>query len=79
MRLRRLLTLSVGATLVVGLGSVGVVARAAEPAAVAVAADTYTWKNAEIVGGGFVPSVIFTATSSSPSRSSTSLSSSPER
>jgi len=63
MRLRRLLTLSVGAALVVGVGSVGVV-RAVAPAAaatsaVAAAADSYTWKNAEIAGGGFVPAVVF--------------------
>ncbi len=38
-------------------------ARAAQPSAAVITAaapaDSYTWKNAEIVGGGFVPSVVF--------------------
>jgi hypothetical protein len=33
-----------------------------EPVARAVAADTYTWKNARIDGGGFVPGIVFNRT-----------------
>ncbi|AJP04697.1 xyloglucanase [Streptomyces cyaneogriseus subsp. noncyanogenus] len=33
-----------------------------EPAAAAVSADTYTWKNARIDGGGFVPGIVFNRT-----------------
>ncbi|MHB9757818.1 cellulose binding domain-containing protein [Streptomyces sp. BYX5S] len=34
-------------------------AQAADDAKVRVAADTYTWKNARIDGGGFVPGIVF--------------------
>jgi hypothetical protein len=33
-----------------------------EPAPAAVSADTYTWKNARIDGGGFVPGIVFNRT-----------------
>ena len=59
MRLRRLLSLSLGAALVVGAGAVAAAVQEVGPTAVAAAADSYTWKNAEIAGGGFVPGVVF--------------------
>jgi hypothetical protein len=37
-------------------------ALAAEAPRAAVAADTYTWKNARIDGGGFVPGIVFSRT-----------------
>ncbi|MER5945551.1 cellulose binding domain-containing protein [Streptomyces sp. NPDC001904] len=54
----RLLLTSV-LTLTAGLLTGTQVATAAEPRATAVAADTYTWKNARIDGGGFVPGIVF--------------------
>jgi hypothetical protein len=57
MKRRRLLTLALSAALLLGAGSAGAVTRAAAPAAAA--ATDYTWKNAEIAGGGFVPGVVF--------------------
>ncbi|WP_217239124.1 cellulose binding domain-containing protein [Streptomyces sp. AC555_RSS877] len=37
-------------------------ALAADPVKPAIAADTYTWKNARIDGGGFVPGIVFNRT-----------------
>ncbi|MBC9728342.1 cellulose binding domain-containing protein [Streptomyces sp. TRM68367] len=37
-------------------------ALAADSAQVAIAADSYTWKNARIDGGGFVPGIVFNRT-----------------
>jgi photosystem II stability/assembly factor-like uncharacterized protein len=52
-------TLAVGVTAVATVFAAGVVAsRTAAPAAAA-ASDPYAWKNVQIAGGGFVPSIIF--------------------
>ncbi|GAA3986647.1 cellulose binding domain-containing protein [Streptomyces plumbiresistens] len=37
-------------------------ALAADPAQPTIAADTYTWKNARVDGGGFVPGIVFNRT-----------------
>jgi hypothetical protein len=63
MKLQRLLIGSVVGALIAATGAVEALtvgsATAAVPAAVPAAASGYTWKNAEIVGGGFVPGVVF--------------------
>jgi hypothetical protein len=45
--------------LAAGLLSGAPTALAADPPAPKLAADTYTWKNARIDGGGFVPGIVF--------------------
>jgi hypothetical protein len=45
--------------LAAGLLSGAPTALAADPPATKLAADTYTWKNARIDGGGFVPGIVF--------------------
>ncbi|GGQ19671.1 xyloglucanase [Streptomyces griseomycini] len=61
--MRRTRTLTVVLALAAGLLAGGPPALAAadapEPAGAALAADTYTWKNARIDGGGFVPGIVF--------------------
>ncbi|MEU0228913.1 cellulose binding domain-containing protein [Streptomyces sp. NPDC006284] len=61
MRRTRILTLllALGAGLLTGGPPT---ALAAEAPRAAVAADTYTWKNARIDGGGFVPGIVFSRT-----------------
>ncbi|MFE5394630.1 cellulose binding domain-containing protein [Streptomyces sp. NPDC056568] len=61
MRRTRILTLllALGAGLLTGGPPA---ALAAEAPRAAVAADTYTWKNARIDGGGFVPGIVFSRT-----------------
>ncbi|CAL9637315.1 Xyloglucanase [Streptomyces sp. enrichment culture] len=60
MRRTRILTvvLALAAGLLTG-GPPALAAGAPEPAGTALAADTYTWKNARIDGGGFVPGIVF--------------------
>ncbi|MDX3517124.1 cellulose binding domain-containing protein [Streptomyces scabiei] len=59
MRRTRVLTtvLALAAGLLAGSPPVLAASKAEKP--VAVAADTYTWKNARIDGGGFVPGIVF--------------------
>ncbi|GEC03312.1 xyloglucanase [Streptomyces spinoverrucosus] len=57
MRRTRILTAVVA--LAAGLLAGGPPALAADSEKVAVSADTYTWKNARIDGGGFVPGIVF--------------------
>nr|WP_205615940.1 cellulose binding domain-containing protein [Streptomyces harenosi] len=62
---RRTRTLTAVLALAAGLLTGAPAALAAgppEPAAAAVSADTYTWKNARIDGGGFVPGIVFNRT-----------------
>ncbi|WP_328931903.1 MULTISPECIES: cellulose binding domain-containing protein [unclassified Streptomyces] len=66
MRRTRILTavLALAAGLLVGGGPSALAANAnadpnPKPAKVTVAADTYTWHNARIDGGGFVPGIVF--------------------
>lgn len=42
--------------------SVAVTGAAASPTAVAAPAEAYNWRNVEIAGGGFVPSIVFNQT-----------------
>jgi hypothetical protein len=56
-RARRALAVAAGAGLVAGLAAVTVPLPAAP--ATAQVAGSYEWRNVEIVGGGFVPNVIF--------------------
>ncbi|GGL80639.1 xyloglucanase [Streptomyces fumigatiscleroticus] len=60
MRRTRILTavLALAAGLLAG-GPPALAAGGGEAAEVAIAADTYTWKNARIDGGGFVPGIVF--------------------
>ncbi|GAA2249509.1 xyloglucanase [Streptomyces ruber] len=63
--MRRTRTLTAVFALAAGLLAGGPPALAAtgdEPAQVPLAADTYTWKNARIDGGGFVPGIVFNRT-----------------
>ncbi|NEY34803.1 xyloglucanase [Streptomyces sp. PRKS01-65] len=63
--MRRTRTLTAVLALAAGLLTGAPAALAAgppEPAAAAVSADTYTWKNARIDGGGFVPGIVFNRT-----------------
>ncbi|CAM5330988.1 cellulose binding domain-containing protein [Streptomyces pilosus] len=62
MRRTRILTtvLALAAGLLAG-GPPALAAGAPEPAA-PLAADTYTWKNARVDGGGFVPGIVFNRT-----------------
>ncbi|MGQ4437836.1 cellulose binding domain-containing protein, partial [Streptomyces sp. SAS_260] len=62
MRRTRILTavLALAAGLLVGGGPSALAANAnPNPAKATVAADTYTWHNARIDGGGFVPGIVF--------------------
>ncbi|MER5179198.1 cellulose binding domain-containing protein [Streptomyces sp. NPDC002896] len=60
--MRRTRTLTAALALAAGLlaGTPPAVAAADDP--VTIAADTYTWKNARIDGGGFVPGIVFNRT-----------------
>ncbi|MBA2946593.1 cellulose binding domain-containing protein [Streptomyces himalayensis] len=60
--MRRTRTLTAALALAAGLlaGTPPAVAAADDP--VAIAADTYTWKNVRIDGGGFVPGIVFNRT-----------------
>ncbi|MBV7694206.1 cellulose binding domain-containing protein [Streptomyces sp. TRM70350] len=60
MRRTRILTAVLALT--AGLLAGGPPALAAESEKVALSADTYTWKNARIDGGGFVPGIVFNRT-----------------
>ncbi|GGU31697.1 cellulose binding domain-containing protein [Streptomyces daghestanicus] len=63
MRRTRILTaaLALAAGLLTG-GPPAALAAEPPPAAAALAADTYTWHNARIDGGGFVPGIVFSRT-----------------
>jgi xyloglucan-specific exo-beta-1,4-glucanase len=52
---RRLRAVALSVALVLGAGTAGMLTQSAEAAAV----ESYSWKNAEITGGGFVPGVVF--------------------
>jgi hypothetical protein len=56
---RRTRILTAVLALAAGLLSGAPTALAADPPAPKLAADTYTWKNARIDGGGFVPGIVF--------------------
>lgn len=60
MRRTRILTavFALAAGLLAG-GPPALAAAGDDPAQVSIAADTYTWKNARIDGGGFVPGIVF--------------------
>jgi hypothetical protein len=60
MRRRRLIAATTAALAMLAAGVVALVVTG--PAASAAAADPYAWKNVQIGGGGFVPSVIFNQT-----------------
>ncbi|CAL9578941.1 Xyloglucanase [Streptomyces sp. enrichment culture] len=62
--MRRTRILTAVLALAAGLLTAGPPALAADPPQkpAAVAADTYTWKNARIDGGGFVPGIVFNRT-----------------
>ncbi|MFE0456305.1 cellulose binding domain-containing protein [Streptomyces sp. NPDC058914] len=60
MRRTRILTATLA--LAAGLLAGTPPALAADSARAAIAADTYTWKNARIDGGGFVPGIVFNRT-----------------
>ncbi|MFD5232226.1 cellulose binding domain-containing protein [Streptomyces qaidamensis] len=57
--MRRTRILTAVLALAAGLLSGAPSALAADPPAPKLAADTYTWKNARIDGGGFVPGIVF--------------------
>ncbi|MFC7980976.1 cellulose binding domain-containing protein [Streptomyces sp. NPDC057336] len=59
--MRRTRILTVLLALAAGLltGGPPAALAAGSPAAAAVAADSYTWKNARVDGGGFVPGIVF--------------------
>ncbi|MEV3973722.1 cellulose binding domain-containing protein [Streptomyces sp. NPDC050698] len=57
--MRRTRILTAVLALAAGLLSGAPAALAADPPATKLAADTYTWKNARIDGGGFVPGIVF--------------------
>ncbi|MEU3851700.1 cellulose binding domain-containing protein [Streptomyces sp. NPDC029554] len=57
--MRRTRVLTAVLALAAGLLSGAPTALAADPPAPRLAADTYTWKNARIDGGGFVPGIVF--------------------
>ena len=57
--MRRTRILTAVLALAAGLLSGAPTALAADPPAPRLAADTYTWKNARIDGGGFVPGIVF--------------------
>ncbi|MEU3931009.1 cellulose binding domain-containing protein [Streptomyces sp. NPDC029044] len=57
--MRRTRILTAVLALAAGLLSGAPRALAADPPAPKLAADTYTWKNARIDGGGFVPGIVF--------------------
>lgn len=57
--MRRTRILTAVLALAAGLLSGAPTALAADPPAAKLAADTYTWKNARIDGGGFVPGIVF--------------------
>ncbi|MBB6414909.1 cellulose binding domain-containing protein [Streptomyces sp. AK010] len=57
--MRRTRILTAVLALAAGLLSGAPTALAADPPAPKLAADTYTWKNARIDGGGFVPGIVF--------------------
>ncbi|MCC9705677.1 cellulose binding domain-containing protein [Streptomyces sp. MNU76] len=59
MRRTRILTAVLALAAGLLAGSPPVVAAERAEKSVAVAADTYTWKNARIDGGGFVPGIVF--------------------
>src|SRR4051794_25855902 len=57
---RRRLTAAVAGAALVGAGLIGVVGQTlAGSAAQAAGSQAYTWKNAQIGGGGFVPGIEF--------------------
>ncbi|GGW94428.1 cellulose binding domain-containing protein [Streptomyces lomondensis] len=60
--MRRTRILTAVLALAAGLLSGAPTALAADPPPVKIAADTYTWKNARIDGGGFVPGIVFNRT-----------------
>ncbi|MBX9392775.1 cellulose binding domain-containing protein [Streptomyces sp. TRM72054] len=60
--MRRTRILTAVLALAAGLLAGGPPALAADSEKVAVSADTYTWKNARIDGGGFVPGIVFNRT-----------------
>ncbi|MFI6931334.1 cellulose binding domain-containing protein [Streptomyces sp. NPDC050287] len=60
--MRRTRILTAVLALAAGLLAGSPAALAAAPAKAAIAADTYTWKNARIDGGGFVPGIVFNRT-----------------
>ncbi|MEU1851359.1 cellulose binding domain-containing protein [Streptomyces sp. NPDC019990] len=57
--MRRTRILTAVLALAAGLLSGAPGALAADPPSAGIAADTYTWKNARIDGGGFVPGIVF--------------------
>ncbi|MGW0500699.1 cellulose binding domain-containing protein [Streptomyces sp. NPDC003007] len=57
--MRRTRILTAVLALAAGLLSGAPAALAADPPSPRMAADTYTWKNARIDGGGFVPGIVF--------------------
>jgi hypothetical protein len=59
---RRTRILTAALALAAGLLAGTPPALAADSARAAIAADTYTWKNARIDGGGFVPGIVFNRT-----------------
>lgn len=60
--MRRTRILTAVLALAAGLLSGAPGALAADPPLVKIAADTYSWKNARIDGGGFVPGIVFNRT-----------------
>src|SRR5262245_36215456 len=58
----KLAHLLAGALLAASVVVTGAVAAGTAPSAVAAPADPYSWRNAEIAGGGFVPGIIFNPT-----------------
>ncbi|MFI8837075.1 cellulose binding domain-containing protein [Streptomyces afghaniensis] len=57
--MRRTRILTAVLALAAGLLSGAPAALAVDPPSVKIAADTYSWKNARIDGGGFVPGIVF--------------------
>ncbi|WP_213456559.1 cellulose-binding domain-containing protein [Rhizomonospora bruguierae] len=62
MRRKLVGALAVAAVVAAGTGVAVANAATQAPVAAAVAADTYTWKNVRIDGGGFVPGIVFNQT-----------------
>jgi len=54
--------IAIASALVAGAATVAVAVTSAVTSASAAASDSYSWKNVQIAGGGFVPGIVFNQT-----------------